>query len=792
MADIEDIKKIIDPHKEPAKQFFLDLLDYDKQWDYEREHIAAVMKMLRIIYINKLKSAINAAKLQIAEITAEPDYGAEGYKKVLELKAEIAKLRARIDSYKPFFDEPYFARMDVVDDKEGYNSYYIGKRGDEGLEIVDWRAPLARRYYQKSRITFSINQYNYKLILRRALRTCSGNVADMQNEYLSVKDYLTKEEIGGRDEQIIFDPFLREVIKSRKEKSGITDIIDTIQERQYEIITLPEDARFVVQGIAGSGKTMIMLHRLSYIMYNNEGVKPNDVLVITPSDSFNSFIDELSTVLELEKVKTSTIERYFLAMLSGQGIDIEQKLERTENPPQEYLAYIYSNAFISDVEKKLAKIYEGVRGMFASPECISVAEDVLKKCSRQTVLYERIKNASLRVRRCVLGEIKEKTGGGLYYTKPFRALFNSVTEAAEFLSLQQKDERMNSYNYFYRGLLSFYKAIRHIRRSSEKICAEALADLDSLKSSVEKEIADLSRYRIISGAKEVLTYAERIEKRRVLLRETEAVRGYIEEIADLFSSACEYADVIRGENKLVAIGRCGGTLEIARFFYGETVKKTRAKYEVSAKKLYSADAYAICLILCKLGFELTPRHSFIFIDEGQDISEGEYYVLKCANDRARFNVFGDLRQNITPYRGLSDWSVAEENVYILNQNYRNTNQIVDFVSKNLKIEMQSIGCEGSEIAVIQPRKVTSWLTPVKGLKAVITSEARLSEFARKNYNVIRETGIISKSRINIMTVYESKGLEFTAVAVADEDMSDNEKYIAYTRALKELAVIRKQ
>ncbi len=792
MADIEDIKKIIDPHKEPAKQFFLDLLDYDKQWDYEREHIAAVMKMLRIIYINKLKSAINAAKLQIAEITAEPDYGAEGYKKVLELKAEIAKLRARIDSYKPFFDEPYFARMDVVDDKEGYNSYYIGKRGDEGLEIVDWRAPLARRYYQKSRITFSINQYNYKLILRRALRTCSGNVADMQNEYLSVKDYLTKEEIGGRDEQIIFDPFLREVIKSRKEKSGITDIIDTIQERQYEIITLPEDARFVVQGIAGSGKTMIMLHRLSYIMYNNEGVKPNDVLVITPSDSFNSFIDELSTVLELEKVKTSTIERYFLAMLSGQGIDIEKKLERTENPPQEYLAYIYSNAFISDVEKKLAKIYEGVRGMFASPECISVAEDVLKKCSRQTVLYERIKNASLRVRRCVLGEIKEKTGGGLYYTKPFRALFNSVTEAAEFLSLQQKDERMNSYNYFYRGLLSFYKAIRHIRRSSEKICAEALADLDSLKSSVEKEIADLSRYRIISGAKEVLTYAERIEKRRVLLRETEAVRGYIEEIADLFSSACEYADVIRGENKLVAIGRCGGTLEIARFFYGETVKKTRAKYGVSAKKLYSADAYAICLILCKLGFELTPRHSFIFIDEGQDISEGEYYVLKCANDRARFNVFGDLRQNITPYRGLSDWSVAEEKVYILNQNYRNTNQIVDFVSKNLKIEMQSIGCEGSEIAVIQPRKVTSWLTPVKGLKAVITSEARLSEFARKNYNVIRETGIISKSRINIMTVYESKGLEFTAVAVADEDMSDNEKYIAYTRALKELAVIRKQ
>lgn len=86
--------------------------------------------------------------------------------------------------------------------------------------------------------------------------------------------------------------------------------------------------------------------------------------------------------------------------------------------------------------------------------------------------------------------------------------------------------------------------------------------------------------------------------------------------------------------------------------------------------------------------------------------------------------------------------------------------------------------------------MTGWLTPVKGLKAVITSEARLAEFSRKNYNVIRETGNISKTRINLMTVYESKGLEFTAVAVADGDMTENEKYIAYTRALKELAVIR--
>ena len=67
---------------------------------------------------------------------------------------------------------------------------------------------------------------------------------------------------------------------------------------------------------------MILLHRLSYIMYNNETVRPADVMVITPSDSFNAFIDELSAVLELEKVKTSTLDNYFLNILKNAGASL--------------------------------------------------------------------------------------------------------------------------------------------------------------------------------------------------------------------------------------------------------------------------------------------------------------------------------------------------------------------------------------------------------------------------------------------------------------------------------------
>ena len=261
MTDFEKLKNLINPKKNADKQFYLDLLDDVKQREWEDAHIAAVLSMLKALYLNKLGRQIKEAQEERAALTASPDYDAEKYRRVLELNSQIAVCKQKRQSFKCFFDEPYFARMDLEDDKDGYNAYYIGKRGDEGLEIVDWRAPLARRYYQKSKLTFSINEFDYKLVLRRAIRTKSGRVEDFKNEYLSVGDNLTKEEIAGRDASVIFDPFLKEILSSRKEKQEICDIIETIQEKQYEIITAPEEAEFIVQGVAGSGKTMILLHR---------------------------------------------------------------------------------------------------------------------------------------------------------------------------------------------------------------------------------------------------------------------------------------------------------------------------------------------------------------------------------------------------------------------------------------------------------------------------------------------------------------------------------------------------
>jgi DNA helicase IV len=252
----------------------------------------------------------------------------------------------------------------------------------------------------------------------------------------------------------------------------------------------------------------------------------------------------------------------------------------------------------------------------------------------------------------------------------------------------------------------------------------------------------------------------------------------------------EFTDVLRGDSYLVAIGKCENVHDVLRFFYHETVKKAKQKFGMSTKKLCRFDPFALCLIMCELGFPMSPKYGYVFVDEAQDISAVEYDVLKRVNERAAFNVFGDLKQNITGYRGLKDWAELGYKVYNLNLNYRNTNQIVEYVSNNLNIDMTAIGFDGTDVDYVEKRAVTRYLSEKNGLCAVICSECDMEEYSRKSYNIIRETGRISKTKINLMTVYESKGLEFTAVAVADKNMTDNEKYIAYTRALKYLAIIR--
>ena len=174
----EKLQMLINPQKSGDHDWFLSLLDDEAQRVYEEEHMSAVMQMLRIARIRPHRNAIREARAEIARLEKEEGDSAESYRKIKGLLAEIERQNEKIECYHPFFNEPYFARMDLIDNKEGYNSYYIGKKGDIRLEILDWRTPVARRYYQKSCSSFSSRAISARASLIAVL---CGRIRAMRN-----------------------------------------------------------------------------------------------------------------------------------------------------------------------------------------------------------------------------------------------------------------------------------------------------------------------------------------------------------------------------------------------------------------------------------------------------------------------------------------------------------------------------------------------------------------------------------------------------------------------------------
>ena len=771
------------------KAFFLQLLDENEQYRLEEKHLEEMLYRLKKHFIYRLQVKIAKARADI-ESWKQEELTAEIFQKIVQSQGQINENLRKIEEFKSYFVEPYFARMDVHEEQEGYNQYYIGKKGNFRLEIIDWRAPLARKYYQKSQIHFQINQYKYDLILRRAIRIQQGKLIDFKNEYLNVQNYLTAEEIAGRDEKIILDPFLKEILKERKNCPELSDIIQTIQEKQYQLISLPERENFIVQGCAGSGKTMVLLHRLSYLLYNNELLNPKDILVITPSSSFNNFIEELSQVLQLEKVKTITLESYFLKLLKNVNVDIVEKIDRTIEVPQAYLQEIYSEEFYNMLERKLQEIFQDMKENFTGSETAPYLQKQQQVLSTVLKQYTQIKNANIRIRRAIMGEIREKKEGGFWFNKEFRSVMNAVILVEEFLHIDFTLDKFNKQSMFYNHLLEFYQAGKLIKNKGQHALLDAIQSIKSLHVQVEKEIVDLKRYKVKRGDEFVESYQDRIARRKILLEECQQFLEILQEMEESLSSFIEIFEILQGNYALKKIGNATTHSQLARYFYKEFIRPVKDKYNLPRGVLIASDCYLITLILTLLGKELTPKYSLVFIDEGQDISVGEYRLLKEINPYAAFNIYGDLKQNITPARGLKSWQILENmSIYELNQNYRNTIQIVDYVQKKLDIQMHPVALNGTEVEDIQLEEGTRFLEEHGGKKAVIVSEKVFAKYKQRSYNIMQKTEQMSKSKINYLTVYESKGLEFNSVVVIDEGMTEHERYIAYTRALKSLAIV---
>ena len=212
-------------------------------------------------------------------------------------------------------ESAYFGRVDFqASDENAPNAYYIGiahiGSQNQPLPLVlDWRAPLSSIYYdyELGTATYFAPQgtIDGKILLKRQYKTQGEKLVYAFDSSLTIGDEILKDVLG----------------KNASAKMG--NIVATIQKHQNKIIRAPEGENVIVQGVAGSGKTSIALHRVAYLLYKNH-ISANDILIVSPSSLFSDYISNVLPELGESNSPKITFEEIAQKEL-GQFLQFEPK-----------------------------------------------------------------------------------------------------------------------------------------------------------------------------------------------------------------------------------------------------------------------------------------------------------------------------------------------------------------------------------------------------------------------------------------------------------------------------------
>lgn len=204
--------------------------------------------------------------------------------------------------------KPYFGRIDFQDPRLSFlESYYIGRVGisNEKAEpvVLDWRAPISSVYYENSTgpCSYTVSSEGTFSIDLKRKRTY-----EIENDHL--KDFF--------DSDVVANDELLTKYLAKNKKAVLGEIIATIQQEQNLIIRRSPKTNLIVQGVAGSGKTTVAMHRISYILYNyEEDFRPEDFYIIGSNRILLNYITSVLPELDVYGIRQMTMEQLFIRLL---------------------------------------------------------------------------------------------------------------------------------------------------------------------------------------------------------------------------------------------------------------------------------------------------------------------------------------------------------------------------------------------------------------------------------------------------------------------------------------------
>ena len=251
---------------------------------------------------------------------------------------------------------PYFGRIDFLEKKEnskvmpiyiGIHTFYDPE--SRATLIHDWRAPVSSMFYDHE-----LGEAGYRspsgeikgvISLKRQYRIRGGKMEFMIESALTVHDDILQKELSSNADD------------------KMKNIVATIQREQNQIIRNEDIRTLIIQGVAGSGKTSIALHRIAYLLYTfRDSISSKDILIISPNKVFSDYISNVLPELGEETVPETSMEQILSGVLEHKykyqtyfGL-VNELLEKPSSSLIDRIAYKASFGFISELDKFILHI----------------------------------------------------------------------------------------------------------------------------------------------------------------------------------------------------------------------------------------------------------------------------------------------------------------------------------------------------------------------------------------------------------------------------------------------------
>ena len=268
----------------------------------EEKYLTKVKKVAKTL-IDEIDVKITKEKQEIFELKkyiwndckslSELEYG--NLLNDTDAKVEITNEKIKkVFKYEKILDKAYFGRIDFKLPDETINVYIglYGLNNENENYIFDWRAPISSLFYDytmgKAGYEAPMGMVVGEITLRRQYKIEKGKLKRIVENDINIDDEV-----------------LQEVLSSHS-TDKMKNIVTTIQKEQNQIIRNTKDKYLIVQGIAGSGKTSVALHRIAYLLYKEKGLTSNNILIFSPNNVFSEYISDVLPELGEENVLNTT------------------------------------------------------------------------------------------------------------------------------------------------------------------------------------------------------------------------------------------------------------------------------------------------------------------------------------------------------------------------------------------------------------------------------------------------------------------------------------------------------